>query len=323
FVVMFLTVWFGYGFETGTLLQKKDTHPTLKKIFAQLDKRTYEKVSFAATNITIPAPSFFKGIGTVFSVASGGKHGSFMLGRHFRGGSLRGALLAFFIKTPIPLTIFFIIALILKRKVLLSKDQLFLLVPISALVLTTPLHISLHNKYILPVYPFLIIFSSQIFDPQYIKVRKIKVLLCILLAWLMFGTLRIYPHYLAYFNEFAGGPQNGYKFLVDSNLDWGQDLKLLKEYLDKNNIDEVALGYFGTARPEYYGIKYKKMAPFTPVRGWVAISATLLQGAHITAKDPYAWLRQYEPVAKIGYSIFVYDIGDKVRNTQERNNGSN
>ncbi|MCS7179706.1 MAG: hypothetical protein N0A03_10680, partial [Anaerolineae bacterium] len=62
-------------------------------------------------------------------------------------------------------------------------------------------------------------------------VFRIPLLLC--LAWLTFGTLRLFPHYLAFFNELAGGPYGGHHYLVDSNLDWGQSFKALKEWLGK------------------------------------------------------------------------------------------
>src|SRR5206468_11204129 len=69
----------------------------------------------------------------------------------------------------------------------------------------------------------------------------------------------VYPHYLAYFNELAGGPRNGYKRLVDSNLDWGQDLKGLKRWADEKRLDAthpLYLSYFGTADPRYYQIPH-------------------------------------------------------------------
>ena len=69
----------------------------------------------------------------------------------------------------------------------------------------------------------------------------------------------IYPHYLAYFNQLAGGPSNGYRHLVDCSLDWGQDLPGLKRWLKDHDLDppaktHVYLAYFGSAEPAYYQI---------------------------------------------------------------------
>jgi hypothetical protein len=107
----------------------------------------------------------------------------------------------------------------------------------------------------------------------------------------------------------VGGPRNGYKYLADSNLDWGQDLKGLSIYLRGNNISEVKLQLLGTAPPEYYGIKYTNLT-CEPTTGILAISATNLQSVHDWKGNHtcYNWIKNYEPIKIIGYSIFVYDI---------------
>jgi hypothetical protein len=112
-----------------------------------------------------------------------------------------------------------------------------------------------------------------------------------LLTWHVGESLAIRPDYLAYFNEVAGGPSEGYKHLADSSLDWGQDLPALKQWLDKEGLQQssassVYLSYFGTARPEYYGIQATPLAGFIdrrppqpplPLSGGVyCVSATVL-----------------------------------------------
>jgi hypothetical protein len=108
-----------------------------------------------------------------------------------------------------------------------------------------------------------------------------------------------------------GGPNNGCKYLVDSNLDWGQDLKGLEKYVVDNGITKVKLSYFGSADPSFYGIdcKYLPSKPgfgeaCEPTHGTIAISAANLQ---MFLPECYHWLRQYEPIDKIGYSIF-YEV---------------
>src|SRR4029453_3512534 len=88
-----------------------------------------------------------------------------------------------------------------------------------------------------------------------------------LIAWHIAESVTIRPDYLAYFNQLAGGPAEGYKHLADSSLDWGQDLPALKRWLDREGLQHpggstVYLSYFGTARPEYYGIKAIPLAGF-------------------------------------------------------------
>ena len=126
------------------------------------------------------------------------------------------------------------------------------------------------------------------------------------------------PHYLAFFNQFAGGPQNGHKYLIDSNLDWGQDLKGLKRWMDEHDVRHINLSYFGTADAAYYGIDCTHLpgAPFFDEKligsprlpGYVAVSVTNLRGLYFSesARDLYKPLLDTKPAAVIGYSIYVY-----------------
>ncbi|MDD5262498.1 MAG: hypothetical protein PHD76_11700 [Methylacidiphilales bacterium] len=125
-----------------------------------------------------------------------------------------------------------------------------------------------------------------------------------LLAGVLGASLSLRPHYLAFFNSLAGGPKNGYRHLVDSSLDWGQDLPSLKDWLDKNESGKktpVYFSYFGTGSPEYYGIKSRRLPGFFdwrqreayPMEGGVyCISATTLQSVY----NPYygPWCVPYE-----------------------------
>ena len=143
----------------------------------------------------------------------------------------------------------------------------------------------------------------------------------IVLVWYGFNTVKIYPSFLAYFNESVGGPANGYKYVTDSNLDWGQDLKRLTIFVEKNNIERIHVDYFGGDSPQYR-LK-EKFSPWwgsrdpseLPPNSWLAVSATFLQGGRgLPTPDLneetgyYKWLDQYEPITVIGHSIFVYHI---------------
>jgi hypothetical protein len=136
------------------------------------------------------------------------------------------------------------------------------------------------------------------------------------------SVLRIAPHQLAYFNESVGGPEQGYRYLSDSNLDWGQDLKRLKAYIAKEDLPVIYLSYFGTASPSYYGIRYQYVPTMWPSkrppagdrvaedapRKILAISVYNLQDVSNSSDPLFRWLWSRRPVAKIGYSIFVYDL---------------
>jgi hypothetical protein len=133
-------------------------------------------------------------------------------------------------------------------------------------------------------------------------------ILAVLLAWHSVEAIRIAPDFLAYFNELVGGPAKGYKHLVDSSLDWGQDLPKLKEWLDREGLQgpqhaPVYLSYFGNARPSYYGIDAILLPGFPdltsgrrPPRltgGVYCISATTLNAVYL--QDAMgAWTPEYE-----------------------------
>jgi len=178
-------------------------------------------------------------------------------------------------------------------------------------------------RHLLPVFPFtFILVGAMIINLLKAPFLKIKyIILGVLIFWQIFSVISIYPHFLAYFNELAGGPNQGYIYTVNSNLDWGQDLKRLTKWVEDEKIDKIYVDYFGGGDAQYY-LK-EKYAPWWGTRdpaefpkgNYLAVSATFLQGGRGTPApgfdQPYGyyrWLDQYQPIAKIGYSIFIYYI---------------
>jgi hypothetical protein len=151
--------------------------------------------------------------------------------------------------------------------------------------------------------------------------RGAVTLLTISALWFLWESLWIRPHYLAYFNLFAGGPAHGYRHLVDSSLDWGQDLPGLKQWLDRRglaNQDQmpVYLSYFGTGDPNYYGIRANWLPGYPdlwsqqtllPLRGGVyCISATMLQQVYTSSAG--RWTTAHEQLyQQIATNIGFYD----------------
>ncbi|MEK7507008.1 MAG: glycosyltransferase family 39 protein [Patescibacteria group bacterium] len=190
-------------------------------------------------------------------------------------------------------------------------------------------------RHLLPTYSFAIILvSGQVAKSIKYLASSIKrkvllntyyLILATLLGWYVFENLSVYPYYLTYFNQAGGGPSGGYRYVVDSNLDWGQDLLRLGRWVKENNIQKIELDYFGWADPAYYlgdrfiwltSSKYKDAADFigrNQSDGWLAVSATFLQGSRGTPDKPAPinydnWLKARQPVTVIGNSIFVYQI---------------
>jgi len=163
--------------------------------------------------------------------------------------------------------------------------------------------------------------SVKMTTKAYFKLCLKYLILIILLLWYASGVIRIYPHFISYFNESVGGPSQGYKYVTDSNLDWGQDLKRLAQYVEENKIRTIYVDYFGGDDLTYrlddrYNPWWGDRNPNElPANSWLAISASFLQGGRgVTVKnfqaktDYYNWLNDYEPVTVIGNSIFVYYI---------------
>jgi Dolichyl-phosphate-mannose-protein mannosyltransferase len=262
-------------------------------------------------------------------------HPTFLMGHYGFKGWWYYHLFAFFIKVPIPVLLLVIVSIVfIIRKFIshegLSVDDYILLIPIFSLFLLVSLgNIKEGFRHLIPILPFLYVFLSKILTIKWRRKKLVVPVFTLLCGWYLVSSLSIFPHYLAYFNELIGGPKNGYKYLVDCNLDWGQDLKGLKRYMVDNNISKIKLSYFGSGDPSYYGIDYDYLPSIglkpsepqakwwyekgyqencEPVHGIIAISPTNLQGVLFGNHDCFNWLKEYDPIEKIGYSMFVYNI---------------
>lgn len=242
-------------------------------------------------------------------------HGSYLWGQHSTTGWWYYYLFAMAIKTPLPLLILVGGSVVGGALRAVPRRELAALVlpPLALITLFSTIpgpNIGL--RYVLPVYPFLIVLAGGAAALAWRK-NGTRVVLALLLAFQVIGTVRAYPNYLPYFNELVGGPSRGYEFLVDSNLDWGQDLKQLAAYVDEHELGKIHLAYFGSVDPDLYGIDHEPMSLEILDRalteeGWhgtLAVSATLLAGAYVD-DDAYERLRARTPDAVIGHSIHIY-----------------
>ena len=177
-------------------------------------------------------------------------------------------------------------------------------------------------RHLFPILPFAyLLISKKVFEflkKSHIVTRQtFHWASAALILWMIMIPILSYPSYTSYFNESIGGGKNGYKYVTDSNTDWGQDLKRLKIYIDEHpEIDKIRVDYFGGADIKYYiGDKYVMWYDsMRPVElGWYAISTNFLQGSiydikNKTPQNSYMWTQQYKPVTMIGNSILIYHI---------------
>src|SRR5215472_10225983 len=173
---------------------------------------------------------------------------AYLLGQYSDDGFWLYFPLAFAVKTPLPtlLLIAGVIGLwVYNRKE--RSSELFLIVPVVvyfALAVLSRMNIGL--RHILPIYPFLFVLIGGTVVQLWQSGTRIKRAAVVLLGlWYLWSSASVYPHYLTFFNEIAGGPKNGHRVLVDSNLDWGQDLPGLKRWMDANRVKKIQFLCFG------------------------------------------------------------------------------
>jgi Flp pilus assembly protein TadD len=271
--------------------------------------------------------SFTEGF-LIFSQSMLPPNRAFLAGAYSDDGWWYYFLVTFLIKTPIALiaiVAFGVFVLARRRLEFEWRNEAFLVVPVTIYLVVSALnafHVGV--RHLLPIYPFLLLIGAT-GTMVLVRRRAGRVVLGGLMAFWVAVFADVYPHTLTFFNRFVGGPGNGYKYLTDSNIDWGQGLKSLKKWMDRESVPHLGLAYFGTADPAYYGIEYTQLPAAAPglnlpsiarpwaqprLPGYVAVGATVLTGVYL---DPewqlfYGGLRRTRPVAVIGNSIFVYRL---------------
>jgi len=323
-VTAYIVIWCAYGFRFDAVAYQKGN-----LAFARLvgdDQWLAILVDFNAKYLVLPEAWVYGLIDALKSI----HRPSYLLGEISDHGFWLYFPVAFVVKTPLPTLLLLLMAILF---MIFDRDQqkrnIVLLAPVVIFFsLAVWSKINIGTRHILPIYPFLFVWIGGAVGKLWSG--KNRVGKCCVLAlglWLVGSGIQVYPDYLAFFNEIIGGPRNGYKVLVDSNLDWGQDLKGLKRWMNDHRVDRIALAYFGTVDPSYYGIhaehpkgsisepavdrgkKQPSMPPYT------AISATHLTGLYLRKRETYARFREKEPVATIGHSILIYRADDEIRDS--------
>lgn len=206
------------------------------------------------------------------------------------------------------------------------NEFVLLLTPVVILVVvSSQTGFSHHLRYVLPALPFLYIWSSRAIARH---VRCQRTLCCSVLVAVLLtiaSSLSCFPHMLSYFNEVSGGPRCGHTYLVDSNIDWGQDLPYLREWCLRNpQARPLSLAYFGQVNPARYGIVFEtpcspgeRSSGQWPAEGWYAVSVSYMRGLRMGMwrnADKYGsccdatCFQLIKPTAMAGYSIYIYHV---------------
>ena len=305
----------------------------------------------------LPAPLYLKGISAILDFTTGGRP-AYLFGRYSHQGWWTYFPVAFAVKTPLAT----LAALLLATGVALRRsntrggegasaspeaarprraraapdavadDIVLLIPPIAYFLVVTTSSLNIGYRHLLPMLPFLAVHVGRLGQPAVQPASQPAVpftrlarsfLPAVLILWLTLATVCIYPHFLAFFNPIGGGPEEGWRILADSNVDWGQDLKELKAWMEQEGVERIRLSWFGSARPEHYGINFDLLPgvphgglmcehpqfdPDQPEPGLYVISVSNLVGVSLCDPDLYAWFRARPPDAKVGYSLFVYEV---------------
>ena len=314
-VVVALVVWASYYFHVDPLVTQKEQLVKLDAVLASRVAPPLRRdiVAFAES-VPLPASAFFKGNLYVLGKMREEMSQSFLLGQYGERFP-HYFLVAFLLKTPLPLLLLLVFAAYLLIRGPRQDEENHMLVIVAVVFLATSLYaINIGVRHLLPVYPFLIVLAGKVATIRFSRPALLNVPLAALVLWQVGAATAVHPYYLSYFNELAGGPDNGYKALIDSNLDWGQGLNDLRRYMQDNGVSKVKLLYFGTADPAAYGVAYEPVARaelYDPPPGVYALSVTSLQ---ILSRDPSirrVWQETSQPVARPAHAIFVYDVPAK------------
>ncbi len=301
FAIAILLIWAAYGFRYSAIVGQPLSH-----FWPRHYSPAIEELIFKARRHHLFPEAFLYGFAYVVEHAA--IRPTFLDGSYSLNGFFDFFPRAFLYKTTIP---FLLLLSLCAAAAIFSQGRrrigsLYPLIPLAALLLvyvaaSLLAHLNIGHRHLLPIYPPLFVMAGALgWYFARTRARWLGFTIAVLLCWHVGESLAVRPDYLAYFNELAGGPSHGYEHLVDSSLDWGQDLPSLAHWLTKNADSQVYLAYFGTAQPEKYGIHairlpgyYGIPSPALELDGGIyCISATTLQ--QVYARTMGTWSVPYE-----------------------------
>ena len=298
-VTTFTAMWGIFGFRYSMLSDDRGCIE-LEKNWEQALKPggfPQKTILFAKKHKILPE-AYLYGMGYVLYQAR--SRYSFLNGKYSPTGWWYFFPLTFIMKTPLPILFIFMMGFLgivdprsvvatkhLRAVVNLKRVLPFLILICLYIIFALTTNLNIGHRHLLVIYPPLFVIAGGAY--RLVSKRFLaKIVLYLLFAILLIENILIYPDYLSYFSPVVGGASQGYKHLVDSSLDWGQDLKGLKQWLERNSIpeDKAYIAYFGTVNLQDYGMPYKKLLCcfeqnsadiFELKEGYYCISATMLQ----------------------------------------------
>jgi hypothetical protein len=310
-----LLVWSAYRFSWGHMTEHvADDAAGQSGIWSHIPSAWLHALERAP----LPAPQILDGLWQVHNHVDAG-HAAYLLGRNSYRGWWYFFPVALAVKTPLG---FLLLAAIGKLALFRERLRPFdwrwwapLIGAAAILLVCLPATLNIGVRYMLPLYPLLAVLAGSgavwLFRRRALWGRGLA---AILMLWTAVSSVAAHPDYLAYFNEAAGSRPE--RILVDSDLDWGQDMNLLVKELRQRRVDFFHMAVLYTGDDTRLDLPaWEALEPFQPVTGWVAVSFTKFKTYGWVAarekgrtENAFAWLDRYEPVARVGRSILLYDI---------------
>jgi 4-amino-4-deoxy-L-arabinose transferase-like glycosyltransferase len=318
-----LVLWSFYRFRYDARPGGLQLNPPLAEYVKGLEPYQAWPISTAARFHLLPE-SYLYGLVDVKLTAN--YYTSYVLGKVYAHGVWFYFPVAFLIKSTVGVLALFLLSLgvIATRRLNHWREIIFLAVPvIFYLIVAMTVGMNIGVRHILVVYVFLYVLIGGAMWALVQKSRKWTYALAVLLLVHAASSMMAFPNYIAYGNELWGGPSQTHKYLTDSNADWAQQLKSVKQYLDARGVKECWFVYFaaGVAEPSYYGIPCKPLPTINTlwlnepievpasIDGPVLVSASNLSGLEFGPGplDPYGQFKLLKPTAVIDRGVFVFD----------------
>ena len=265
--------------------------------------------------IPVPFPELWRGI-LYMRLKEQIGHEGFLLSEIRVTGWWYFFLISLALKTPIPFIVLTLVGIAAAARDQSSKVLIGLLVAAVVIVFSTL--VSNYNvgvRHVLPVYPLLSIVAGFGVVSLWNSVERPQLargLAAVLVLWQMTSTVRAHPDYLPWFNVLPGERPD--RVLVNSDLDWGQDLLRLADTVEARGIDSLALVYFGTADPWVHIPGVRPLRRFERPAGWFAASVSAVKGLEVEGNTGFEWLEFVEPDIHIGKSIWMYNLDLRYQN---------
>jgi hypothetical protein len=280
----------------------------------------------AGFSFPLPAPAYWRSFLRVGRHTIRGNN-TYLLGETYFGGRWIYFPLIFALKTPLPTLALSLAALwsAWRSPKQWQRELVLAILPTIYFILALVNNINLGYRHLLPILPFLYLFIARLAAPlSRLKPHVLRFTLYVLLLWQAVGALHVWPFHLTFFNEIIGGPRNGYRYVADSNVDWGQGLKALRDYLEDKAWPDVRLSSFTFfIRPELYGVQATPLPPlsgappvlparFDPDPGTYVLSASTLRGLQLVADtETYNWFWHREPDDIVANAMLVYHVPER------------